>query len=340
MQTKLKNEVEYSNNDRLKRIDENNTIQMIYESLTQNEQDNFQTYRHAWGKTDRYRLDQPFPLNVYLDINTNCNLQCKFCIRGYAKDWKELTPSYFKNKRIGLDTFKMIIDECSYHGLQGLWFGGGETLIEKNILEMIRYARNKKISDTCIVTNGLLLTQNIIDTLFDIPITRISISVDAFKEETYKKLRGGNYSKLMSSLQYLIDKKKSHKYLPIIRLTFIDLPENKDEKEAFINYWKNKVDVIDIQKMQQFNKSKIISINKRSIKCTFPWRSVMVMADGNVMPCCSLLVTEENTMGNINKNSLKEIWDSNRFESFRQNMKDGIFTETCKMCFDSMGGNR
>jgi len=66
----------------------------------------------------------------------------------------------------------------------------------------------------------------------------------------------------------------------------------------------------------------------------------MIMADGNVMPCCSLLVTEENSMGNINKNPLKEIWDSKRFKTFRQNMKNGIYTDTCKLCYDSIDGIR
>lgn len=338
----IQNQVESSNKDRIKRFEKGESvIQRIYDSLPECEKSSFLQYREQWQATDVGRLDQSFPLNVYLDITTSCNLKCTFCTRGYAEQWKKVAPVAFENRQMGFENFKIIVDECADNGLQGLWFGGGETFLEKDVEEMVSYAREKKISDVAIVTNGLLLDKERIRKLIDIPVTRLSISVDAFTAETYKKLRGGDYSKVKNNIDTLISMRQQLGVkLPIIRLTFLEHPDNVQERDDFIAYWKDRVDVVDIQKLQQFDQNKIVEQKERTIKCTFPWRSVMIMSNGDVMPCCSLIVTAENTMGNIYELPLKEIWDSKRFRIFRENMKNGIYSETCKMCYDSMDAVR
>ena len=42
--------------------------------------------------------------------------------------------------------------------------------------------------------------------------------------------------------------------------------------------------------------------------CEYPWISTTVMADGNVVPCTQVS-NNELVMGNINENSLEEIWN-------------------------------
>jgi radical SAM protein with 4Fe4S-binding SPASM domain len=58
------------------------------------------------------------------------------------------------------------------------------------------------------------------------------------------------------------------------------------------------------------------------------WTEPYVMIRGDVMPCCSVMMSnrreflEKNAMGNIYKTPLKEIWNSKRYKEFRKLVVD------------------
>ncbi len=54
--------------------------------------------------------------------------------------------------------------------------------------------------------------------------------------------------------------------------------------------------------------------------CIFPWFAMHIKANGNVYPCCVLLNPSFKPLGNVYKNSLKEIWEGREFEKLRKNM--------------------
>ena len=51
--------------------------------------------------------------------------------------------------------------------------------------------------------------------------------------------------------------------------------------------------------------------------CEYPWLSLTVMADGNVVPCTQIS-NNELVLGNVNNNTLEEIWNSKEYEEFRK----------------------
>lgn len=61
--------------------------------------------------------------------------------------------------------------------------------------------------------------------------------------------------------------------------------------------------------------------------CTF-WSEPYIMITGHVVPCCAVLMSNARTkletlaFGNINEQSLKEIWDSKYFKEFRKIIVD------------------
>ncbi len=70
--------------------------------------------------------------------------------------------------------------------------------------------------------------------------------------------------------------------------------------------------------------------------CYVGWTYVMILAGGEVMPCCYC----SSPLGNINESSFKEIWFGDTYNTFRQNaidlpkLKKTIIS--CR-CFDSCG---
>jgi radical SAM protein with 4Fe4S-binding SPASM domain len=140
----------------------------------------------------------------------------------------------------------------------------------------------------------------------------------------------------MENLDYLL-KRKEHigSALPTLRVTFVETEENVLEKNAFMEYWSERANSVDIQKQHNFDVIGEPKETPRAIKCSFPWRSIMILANGEVLPCCSFYAVGSNTMGNIDTSSIKDIWDSRIFKDFRMNMKQGIYSDACKLCFDA-----
>lgn len=69
------------------------------------------------------------------------------------------------------------------------------------------------------------------------------------------------------------------------------------------------------------------------ISCYVGWLSSRILSDGNVIPCCGCY---EVPLGNINKNSFKEIWNCEEYRKFRQQsiniQKNPKLVKNCK-CF-------
>ena len=58
--------------------------------------------------------------------------------------------------------------------------------------------------------------------------------------------------------------------------------------------------------------------------CEYPWTSLTIMADGNVVPCTQIS-NNEIVLGNVKENTLEEIWNSKKYKNFRQMHIDGKF---------------
>ena len=121
----------------------------------------------------------------------------------------------------------------------------------------------------------------------------------------------------------------------------------KDEKNIelqknFLNFWKDK-DVYAYIKSQDnrwlFEQDKNLNNNSHYAKqyCEYPWTSLTVMADGNVVPCTQIS-NNEIVLGNIKDNTLEEIWNGKNYEEFRKMHISGKFPDNhkCKKSCDQI----
>ena len=66
--------------------------------------------------------------------------------------------------------------------------------------------------------------------------------------------------------------------------------------------------------------------------CEFPWISMTIMSNGNVVPCTQDYDTEM-TFGNIKEQSIEEIWNGPKYQEFRMSHIQGFRNDDYK-CFD------
>ena len=292
----------------------------------------YSEYRKRW---DNININEPasFPIHIDFEVNDKCNQICKMCPRN-SKLHPDINYELNKGTVLKFDDYKKIIDECVPKGLMSTNLGAfGEPLIHPEIMKMVKYSHEAGIIDSRIITNGLLLDKYT-DQIFESGLVNLFVSLDAFSEEKYSQIRGKGYDQVKQNLlNFIKEKKKRKSILPIIRVSFIDMNVNKNEKENFIEYWRDKVDFIDIQVFDDFNVdiTKPFNMNKKKKwSCKSPWGRLSILSNGNVLPCCCFFGMNL-PIGNINKNSIENIWNSDYLKEIRK----GIINDTktnCSIC--------
>ena len=124
-------------------------------------------------------------------------------------------------------------------------------MANKNIFDILSYATSKKFNDVTIVSNGSQLNEGKALKLLDTNITKIQFSLDTFKASTFEKNRFTKikkpslYEKVKNNIINFIKlRNKLSKKFPLVRVSLIELEDNKDEIKDFENFWTERDDGI------------------------------------------------------------------------------------------------
>jgi len=280
-----------------------------------------------------------FPLTVNIELTNKCNYKCSMCF----------TVSHEgAGISLGLDNAKKIIDECAQNELMTLFIANGsEPTISVDFKDVVSYA-TKKIPDVAVFTNAVKLDKQMSQFLLDSGLTRLNISLDAATKETYKTIRGGNLDDIERKINQFLEMRGNN--IPLVRVSFVEQPENKTEVELFINKWKDKVESVEIQKLHNFEHladlrvinnvnqlADIEFIGKNSGHCYSPFSYLAVWSNGQISPCCSFHGSKLD-IDNINRNaSLKSMWNSEYMKELRRQFKIQKLNDICRNCIDCTG---
>ncbi|MBW1740199.1 MAG: SPASM domain-containing protein [Deltaproteobacteria bacterium] len=86
-----------------------------------------------------------------------------------------------------------------------------------------------------------------------------------------------------------------------------------------IEKFQDKVDFIDFQQFKDLRKIKQHKIRR---DCKMPFRRPAIFANGDVAPCCSFF-SKKLIIGNIQKMTIQEIWDSPAMNRIRDGLISG-----------------
>lgn len=116
-----------------------------------------------------------------ISVTDLCNFRCKYC----------MPDGVFKKKHddiLSLEELKLISDTLAMLGVHKQRITGGEPLIRKNVLSLIRnIGKNKLVDKLAITTNGSLL--NIYaEELKQAGVTNLNISLDTLNPEVFGKI--------------------------------------------------------------------------------------------------------------------------------------------------------
>jgi radical SAM protein with 4Fe4S-binding SPASM domain len=301
----------------------------IEKLLTKELGERYSSYREKWNNIS-YSSILKYPLHIDFEINDKCNQSCIMCPRN-TKTHPDINYELNTGSVLDYEKYMEIIDEGVNKGLLSINLGAfGEPLINKNVFNMVKYAHEEGVIDSRLITNGLLLDKYI-DDIFDSGLVNLFVSIDTFSEEKYLEIRGKGFKKVKNNLLDMIEeKKRRNSLLPIIRVSFIDMDINKEEKDAFVEFWEDKVDYVDIQVYDNFNLdiTKPYNTNKtKKWECKSPWARLAILSNGDILPCCNFF-GRNIPIGNITDTTIEDAWNSEALQRIRK----GILNDSLQNC--------
>jgi MoaA/NifB/PqqE/SkfB family radical SAM enzyme len=292
----------------------------------------FLQYRKEWEMVGKTGAVPAFPYFVTLGLNNSCNLSCAHCYRTFNKD-------VFVKNSLKLNEVAGLINECKKSGVYSMALGSeSEAFTYKHITDVIRLISEGDFVDTWICTNGTLLNDHYIELILKSNVTRLTISIDAMTNETYTKVRGQDFYRLMANIFNFLDKrKKLKKKLPILRVTFVKYNLTELESGAFVDYWSRIADEVDVQPLidvKNVDELRHTSIEK--VSCIYPNRMMYINWNGDYKPCCAEFC-KHLTIENIKNVGIIDAWHSDYMQDLRAQLggKKSL-NRACLNCLKSL----
>ena len=258
-----------------------------------------------------------FPKRVDVELSSFCNLTCPLCPHSFMKR---------EQSNMDLKLVRKIANETRGKTEKIVLHNMGEPLLYPNLIRAINIL--SRSAYTILSTNCTLLKGELAKEIANSNLNEIILCLDSMIPERYEKIRkGASYNEVISNILSFV-KLRKHKLKVIIQM--INIPETIDEQNSFNDYWKdvNGVDKVVLKELSTFRGSIKVNVKKEKGICIRPFTEFIIHSKGDVVPCC-IDYDGLEIMGNVNKNSIQEIWNSDKYDYFRKNSKS---TNLCKNC--------
>lgn len=270
-----------------------------------------------------------FPNRITIELTNQCNVSCTFCPR-------QSVPMQIGYMDFSL--YKKIIDEAANHlPIKLVLFFRGESLMHPQFMDCLRYAKERKIGPIQFASNALALNEDTVDKMLDIGIDFISFSLDTLNPELYKKTRlSGNLKTSMENVirmsRKCMERRREGLSSPELQVSTIEVEEYMEDQQAFINFWKEYVDVVRVyyehDDMGRFRNQEVEKLLKNEVKERQPCRKVftdfLIYWNGE-LALCNYDWNGGLAGLNVRDMSIYDIWHSDTYERIRRMHNENCF---------------
>lgn len=261
-----------------------------------------------------------FPKRLEIELVSDCNLKCTYCPRHYVN---ELTGY------MNFDLFKKIIDEAAaYPEMIFVLHRRGESMLHPQFSDMLNYIAGK-FKEVQMATNATKLTEDKYAAIVN-GLDFLSFSLDT--PERFNKTRlPANYErteeKILKFLEYNQGRVKT-------QASMVKTEDTTDDMcEEFTNIWQNRVDRVRIYEEHSTDGNFGSLKNPRSERkpCVMPIYEMLIYDNGIVARCNH--DWDSDGMGNVNDNTLQEVWMNEKYIDLRKQHLTQLLTDpVCSKC--------
>ena len=287
--------------------------------------------RFKWHFYPRFHYVAKFPDHVDVEISSTCNMRCPMCYTITEEFQKKV-----KRQFMSFELFKKIIDECVKYNVFSIRISlRGEPFIHPEVIKMISYAHNKGIKEISSLTNALALTPELFGQALQAGLTWLTVSIDGVNE-VYEKIRiPAKFKDIVNKIKKYKEIKNKHRTIkPVIKIQSV-WPAVKDNVQEYYDTFHSYVDNIASNPLIDYlGKDKEIEY-EANFDCPVLYQRLAIGSDGSVL-LCSNDEMNEHVIGNVNKDSLYDIWHGDKMQKIRDLHKQHIgYKENliCRKCY-------
>lgn len=291
------------------------------------------------GKPSEYGMP-PF---LSVEISNFCNLNCPECLSGSGIMTRE-------RGYMDINLYGKILSEAGlFLYVLNLYFQG-EPMMHPEFFTFL----NKFGSYRLIVsTNGHFLSPDNADRIVRSDLDRLIISLDGMDQESYSAYRrNGNLQQVINGIRNVSQAKRKYGSDLRLELQFLVNRRNEHQIRDVKRFAREVKASVHLKSMQIMNYDNIETWQPSSfrfrryfkkdgeyhIKSSLPdrclrlWFNPVITWDGKVVPCC-FDKDAKYIMGDLNKSSLREIWNGPAYRKFRERVLAGRRSiDICRNC--------
>lgn len=248
------------------------------------------------------------------------------------------------------EVFQKVIDEFvaanpRAAARQEMWLHGfGESLVHPEFARFMRYAVDKGVNAGLSI-NPLMLTDDTARALIGARPAHLYFALDGHDDASFERIRGvpRAYTKSKERLLAFLAAKQAAGLKTKTTLVMIDFPRNRESIEAVREEW-SQVPGLDhfmpktfttwdgtAPDVRELVKDCLPQVG-REVTCAVPWHNLTVTWDGDVTACC-LDYDKKQVVGNVERQTLAEIWNGPEIRSLRaQFIANDVTSPLCRNC--------
>lgn len=287
------------------------------------------------------------PAALSVELTNHCNLHCPECLSG---------SGLMKRGRGYMDTglFRRVMSELRPYIFNLNLYFQGEPMLHPQFFSFLENCPEVRKT---VSTNGHFLSEENTEKLVRSTLSKLVISLDGLDQETYSKYRKeGNLnavlngiknitsakdkygSSLKLEIQFLVSRNNEHQIAEVKRFAHeinasFKLKSMQIRDKRDMEYW-----LPSGKKFSRYKKIDGYYVIRNSMpdRCARLWFNPVITWDGKVVPCC-FDKDAEHVMGDLNRDSFRDIWNGTRYRIFRKSILSGRYmTEICRNCTSGM----
>ncbi|MHB9027130.1 MAG: radical SAM/SPASM domain-containing protein [Candidatus Latescibacterota bacterium] len=291
------------------------------------------------------------PQSCFIEPTNICNLRCPLCATGAGL----LNRS---SGHLDLSGFERIVKKLPASVTTLYLWGQGEPFLAPGFPDMVRFAADRGFR-TITSTNGHFLENA--GEIAASGLDMLIVSLDGADAETYAAYRiGGDFERVVHGVRKVVEAGKRSGRGPIVRLQCVVNRLNENSRGQFqklaAETGVHQVVFKTLQaafleggdtfvprdsKLSRYRRGEHgkLEPDRREFfgnRCLRLYYSLQVDCRGDVVPCC-FDKNSEYVMGNLLEDSFRNIWNGERFCSFRTTLnRQGRVLPMCRDCTEGL----
>lgn len=300
-----------------------------------------------------YYKGKPYLTSLHIEISGRCNERCVHCYIPHEMKLNDIDSSLFYN----------IVDQCKELRLLHLTLSGGEPMLHHDFCAFLKKCRENDFSVN-VLTNLTLLNNEILREMKANPLLGVQVSLysmDATIHDEITQVKN-SFVKTMTGIQLLIEndipmqiscpimkqnkasyrdvKRWAEKYKIPVGDDFTIIAKYDHSTKNLCN--RLSIEEIDeiinfdaIHEQGYLDRIEETIIKRRNLSpedniCSVCNSSICITETGNAYPCAGW---QDYILGNVNINSISEIWNNSEKIKYLRNIKVKDFPK-CLSCAD------